>query len=362
VAVNTGSGDGGIRLDILDDDSILNSSGFPLGGSGPGNGEFASGEAYMVDRTVPFVTGSLLTDQNPTYADSVNYSVVFSEPVSGVDSSDFSLSATGSLTGATITNVSGSGYLYIIVATTGTGEGLLRLDILDDDSILDVAGQPLAGPGTGNGDFTTGGAYRVDKPIMTTVTETLRSNGRNDGWVLESNETSNRGGDRKSNTTTIFLGDNKQDRQYRAILDFPTSALPDNAVIIKALLMVRRAGQVGTNPFDTHRNILVDIRSGAFGNIGPYPYRGLQAMDFQSPSSQDAVGIILNNPFYDWYWVWLDSAAFRYIDLYGTTQFRLRFEVDDNDDRGNDYLSFFSGDYKELSDRPQLVIEYYIGK
>jgi hypothetical protein len=362
VIVNTGNGDGGIRLDVLDDDSIRNASDFPLGGSGPGNGEFASGEAYMVDRTAPYVTGSWLTDTNPTSADSVSYSVVFSEPVIGVDASDFNLSATGSLSDASITNVSGSGYLYIVVASTGTGEGLLRLDILDNDSILDGAGLPLAGVGFDNGNFTSGAAYHVDKPVLTTVTETFRSNGRNDGWVLESSENSNRGGDRKSNTTTIFLGDNKQDRQYRAILDFPTSSLPDNAVITKALLMIKRAGQVGSYPFNTHKNILVDIRSVAFGFIGPYPYRGLQSMDFQSAASQDAVGVIQNNPFYDWYWVWLDSSSFRFINLYSTTQFRLRFEVDDNDDRGNDYLKFFSGDYRELSDRPQLVIEYYVGK
>jgi hypothetical protein len=130
-------------------------------------------------------------------------------------------------------------------------------------------------------------------------------------------------------------------------------------VVIKAMLMLKGEGVAGTNPFSTHQNILVDIRSGPFGNLGPFAYRGLQTMDFQSPSSRDAVGVIQNNPYYGWYWTWLDSSAFQYINIYGITQFRLRFQLDDNDDRGNDYLRFFSGDYGNVSDRPQLVIEYY---
>jgi hypothetical protein len=61
-----------------------------------------------------------------------------------------------------------------------------------------------------------------------------------------------------------------------------------------------------------------------------------------------------------WYWTWLDSSAFEFINLNGITQFRLGFQVDDNDDLGNDYLRFYSGDYRELADRPRLVVEYYI--
>ncbi len=362
VTIDSGGGDGGLRLDLLDNDSIMNAANIPLGGPGAGNGDFTSGESYWVDKTAPLVTGSLRTDPNPTSADSVMYSVVFSEPVSGVDTSDFSISATGTLSGASITSVSGLGYLYIVTVSTGSGDGSLRLDILDDDSIEDDTGQPLAGQGIGNGNFTSGEEYSIDKPNMVTETETIRSNGKNDGWILESREDSNQGGTFKRNTTKIYLGDDKQDRQFRAILDFPTGSLPDNAIITKALLMVKAAGLVGTNPFETHNALLVDIRSGPFGNLGPYAYRGLQAMDFQSPASKDGVGKIINNPYYGWYWAFIDSSAYQYISLTSITQFRLRFELDDNDDRGNDYLSFYSGDYRDITNRPQLVVEYYTSK
>jgi hypothetical protein len=343
----------------LDDDSILNASGLPLGGTGAGNGGFTTGEAYTIDKTVPLVTGSLRADPNPTAAASVNFTLVFSEAVSGVDVSDFSLFTNGTISGAAISGVSGSGYLYTVSVGTGSGDGSLRLDVIDNDSILDAPSLPLAGIGVGNGNFTSGEVYTVKKTVVTTVTETFRSNGKNDGWVLESGENTNKGGYLNARSTTLVLGDDKQDRQYRAILDFPTDSLPDNAVVTKIILMIKGEGVAGTNPFVTHQNILVDIRSGSFGNLGPFAYRGLQNMDFQSPSSRDGVGVIQNNPFFGWYWTWLDSSAFQYINLYGITQFRLRFQVDDNDDRGNDYLRFFSGDTSNLADRPQLVIEYY---
>ena len=360
VTVGTGIGDGGLRLDVLDDDSIVNASGSPLGGAGAGNGTFTTGEAYTIDKTAPIVTGSLRADSNPTYAEWVNFSVVFSEPVNGVDTSDFFPSTTGDISGASIASVSGSGYWYTVTVSAGSGDGTLRLDILDNDSIVDAAGLPLAGAGIGNGNFTTGEEYTVKKFNITPVTETFRSNGKNDGWVLESSEDSHRGGAQNSNAATFILGDDAKDRQYRAILDFPTDSLPDHAVISRVLLMIKGAGVSGTDPFLTHQNVLVDVRSGVFGNIGPFPYRGLQAMDFQSPSSREAVGMIKNNPYYGWYWTWLDSSAFQYINRYGITQFRLRFQLDDNDDRGNDYLKFYSGDYGSLADRPQLVVEYYL--
>jgi hypothetical protein len=73
----------------------------------------------------------------------------------------------------------------------------------------------------------------------------------------------------------------------------------------------------------------------------------------------DSIGMIQNNRRY-WHFAWLDSGSFQFIDRNGFTQIRLRFQVDDNDDLGIDQLRFFSGDHKELADRPRLVVEYYI--
>ena len=359
VTIDTGSGDGSLRLDLIDDDSIQTSTGTPLGGPGAGNGNFTTGETYTIDENAPSVTSSLRADSNPTTAESVSFIVSFSEPVYNVDMNDFALSTTGNISGAAITGVSGSDFTYTVTVATGSGDGTLRLVILDDDSIADVVGHPLGGDGVGNGNFTTGEEYTLNRTPVKLEMETLRSNGNNDGWVLESSEDSNQGGDKDSRATTFALGDDAQDRQLRAILHFPTHYLPDNAVVTRVLLMIKGEALVGTDPFTTHQNILVDIRSGAFGFIGPFQFRGLQDVDFQSPSSMDAVGIIQNNPLNGWYYAWLDSSAFEYINLNGITQIRLRFQLDDNDDMAADYLRFYSGDYNRLPDRPQLAIEYY---
>ena len=46
------------------------------------------------------------------------------------------------------------------------------------------------------------------------------------------------------------------------------------------------------------------------------------------------------------------------IDTAGVTQFRIYFELDDNDDLSNDYLGYYPGDNADPANRPQLVIIY----
>jgi len=87
----------------------------------------------------------------------VKFKITFSEPVSGVDVSDFRLVLTGSITDASILSVKQSGKggrVYIIEVNSGKGQGTLGLLLIDDDSIVDAQQNPLGGTGVGNGDFT----------------------------------------------------------------------------------------------------------------------------------------------------------------------------------------------------------------
>jgi hypothetical protein len=168
------------------------------------------------------------------------------------------------------------------------------------------------------------------------------------------------GGTKNSNAATLNIGDDGQDRQYRAILHFPTHHLPDTAVITQAILMLKLQGVVGTDPFTTHGNILIDLRYGPFGNFGPIGINGLQVSDFQAQAHLTTAGIIQNNAVGGWYWAVLSPNTFSYINKTGVTQFRLAFQLDDNDDLGVDYLTFYSGDAVEQTDRPHLVIDYYV--
>jgi len=158
-----------------------------------------------------------------------------------------------------------------------------------------------------------------------------------------------------STNITLLVGDDRQDRQYRTILHFDTASLPDGAVIASATLKIRQHSIVGTNPFLTHGNILVDIRTGAFSGSN-----NLQLNDFKAAASKGSAAMILNAPVNTWYKVSFYKSHFVYINKVGPTQFRLRFQADDNDDTHADHMRFYSGNHGTESVRPELVIKYYL--
>jgi hypothetical protein len=175
-----------------------------------------------------------------------------------------------------------------------------------------------------------------------------------DGWILESSETSAEGGSLNQTATTLKVGDDSNDRQYRAILSFDTTLLPNNAVIMRVTLKIRKQGQVGTDAFNTHIKLLVDIREGAFGNDNL-----LQIRDFQAGANRYAAAVVPKKKVNNWYSVELPSSAFAFVNKNGLTQFRLRFAKDDNNNNSADYINFFSGNAL-IANRPQLIIEYYV--
>jgi hypothetical protein len=194
--------------------------------------------------------------------------------------------------------------------------------------------------------FTTGG------PVPVTVT--FKSVAANDGWVLESSETSVAGGTLNSTATTCRVGDDAADRQYRSILDFNTGSLPDNAVITGVALRIKSSSVVGTSPFGTHGLLIADVRRGAFnGNLA------LETADFQAAASKSTAGTFGAVPVSGWYRSDLLASAYSKVNVKGRTQFRLRFGTDDNDDMSADYLAFLCGNAAAAS-RPQLIITYYL--
>lgn len=116
------------------------------------------------------------TDSSPNNTTLVHYTLAFSDPVTGVDASDFSL-VTNGVSGAAIasvTPVSGSGGTqYMIAVNTGSGDGTLALSFAGT-SVHDLAGNLLQ-------DQTahTGAAYTVDPDtgeqaaLSLNVTDTL---------------------------------------------------------------------------------------------------------------------------------------------------------------------------------------------
>jgi beta-glucanase (GH16 family) len=190
----------------------------------------------------------------------------------------------------------------------------------------------------------------TDKP-------SFKSAGTQDGWILESSETSNKGGAMNKTAALIYVGDNAQDKQYRSILSFNTAGLPDDAVVTEVQLKINVQGFAGGNMFTPPKplgNLLVDIGKPIFGSNA-----NLAVSDFQAEAGQSSLGVLGSAPGPGWRTLTLKNTAYDYINLKGATQLRLRFQKDDNDDGAADYLKIYSGN-APLASRPQLIVAYYV--
>jgi Peptidase_C39 like family len=127
------------------------------------------GTRFSLTGWLPEASASVRADTDPTNAASVDFTVTFSESVTGVDAGDFALTTTGDIAGASVSLVSGSGTGRTVTVSTGSGDGTIRLDVIDDDTVVDGISTPLGGAGAGNGDFTSGELYTMDKIPPTAV-------------------------------------------------------------------------------------------------------------------------------------------------------------------------------------------------
>jgi len=191
-------------------------------------------------------------------------------------------------------------------------------------------------------------------------TMTFTSIGAHDGTVLESEETSEIGGSNNSTvaiSTALRVGDEydtlQGERQYKAIVSFDTSIIPDGATILSATLKLTGGGLKGTNPLTTHGPLYVDIIAGSFSD-NP----ALENADFQASATAMQVAtmskplpgsrISTGN---------LDSAGLAAINEAGLTQLRVYFFKDDNDNN-SDWVGCYSGDSSIPENRPQLELIY----
>jgi putative multiple sugar transport system substrate-binding protein len=293
----------------------------------------------------PTVSSIVRASANPSSAASVKFTVSFSEDVKNVDMvgpqfDDFALTTGPGTSDASITSVIGSRKTYTVTVNTGSGDGAIRLDVPDTAAINDLAENSLDGLPYEGGDTYT----------VSNIDADFNSVAANDGWILESSEYAGHANARSS-SGNLLIGDDVKNKQYRSLLYFDTASLPDNAVISSIKVKVIKEGVTGTDPFITHGALLADMAKGFFGRSS-----ALENLDFNAKGaprfnvgSFDAIGG-------DWYELALNPANFKYVNLKGATQFRLRFARDDNNDKGADYVSFYSGD--DPTNPPQLIVEY----
>jgi hypothetical protein len=137
-------------------------------------------------------------------------------------------------------------------------------------------------------------------------------------------------------------------------VSFDTSSIPDGATILSATVRLRRGSLTGTSPFTTHGTCQVDIVNGAFGGSTT-----LANADFQNAATSTNVATLSNAlATNDWSEGALNASGLAAVNKTGTTQLRAYFSSDDNNDNGNDFMGYYSGNNSTADNRPQLVVIY----
>lgn len=184
--------------------------------------------------------------------------------------------------------------------------------------------------------------------------ETLTSVPLEDGWVLESSSGSKQGGSINKYNAYLRIGDNALSRQYRSILSFDTSSIPDDAEIVSVIFQFKYAATKGKL---NHGNMLVDIRKGGFSNNN-----SLQKVDFQAKASQGKILIfkVSEKDVDGWYSQRLLLDHLQYVNPDGVTQLRLRFNKAATLNFKADFMSIFSGNDANVDNHPRLIITYFV--
>ncbi|MFT3858106.1 MAG: Ig-like domain-containing protein [Aquabacterium sp.] len=127
-----------------------------------------------------------------TATTSISYTVTFDQAVTGVDTSDFTLTATGTASG-NVASVSGSGTTYTVVVNTISGDGTLRLDLNSNGTGIQNGGNTAILSG-----YTSGQTYTLDHTAPNAPTTPDMSSGTDSGTSSTDNIT--------RNTTPTFTG------------------------------------------------------------------------------------------------------------------------------------------------------------
>ncbi len=208
---------------------------------------------------------------------------------------------------------------------------------------LDVVGNLAIGIFTDNRNENGGGADSKDVYGVAASTERSTiyiSDGGLDGRILESTETSSVGGSAVSvdnSVSGLRVGDSSSDQQYRSILSFDTSDLPDAAKITEARLRLRRGTLVGS--LAGLGTLKADVKTGTFGAAALAP------SDFEAGVTVSTTcTLTIPSADGDFAECFLNTTGMNAINTTGLTQIRVNMTVGDNDDNSLDYMGFYGGE------------------
>ncbi|MGO9113300.1 MAG: beta strand repeat-containing protein [Thermoguttaceae bacterium] len=168
VTVNTGAGSDTLGLDVANGAATIEDlAGNPLSGNGSGSVAYV-GPAYTIDRVAPTATINPSAGQvDPATSSPINFTAVFSEPVTGLSAAgiDLSLSSLSNLT-ATVTPVNpvnGFATTYNVAVTGMAGSGTVVAGI-EAGAVKDAAGNLNPQSTTATVNFTSQPTVTVVQP------------------------------------------------------------------------------------------------------------------------------------------------------------------------------------------------------
>ena len=126
----------------------------------------------LIDGVAPTVSGIARVSNELTNATSVDFTVSFSESVTGVDVADFFLSTTDTATGSIASVSAINASTYEVTVNSVSGAGTLRLDLKNSATgISDSASNPIT---TG---YTSGQSYTIDHYAPASTSVAVPTNG-----------------------------------------------------------------------------------------------------------------------------------------------------------------------------------------
>ena len=145
VTISGITGDGALGLNLVDNGTVV-------------------GQVYTIDNVAPFVesidrTTPMGSVANPT---SVTYTVTFSEPVTGVTPNDFEVALIDTATGTVTQVIPINSAVYTVTVSGISGNGTVGLNLVDNGSIYDLAGNRLTQQNAPAGFKTLGQFWRLE--------------------------------------------------------------------------------------------------------------------------------------------------------------------------------------------------------
>jgi Lysyl oxidase len=220
VSVQSGTGAGTLRLDVMDHDSIISLSGARLGGAGAGNGNFTAGEVYTVQQPPPQVYATVVGDGTSQRSEVNQVQILFNYLVTfaGAPSNAF-------------------------VLTGPNGPVNVAVDTSTSTPLATTAKLTFSGAGTDPGGSLADGNYSL---------AVLASQVKADGVPLDGNGDGT-GGDNFNLSLYRLFGDINGDRAVAAN-DFAAFRAAYNAPVNNAAFDFDNDGVVSTNDFVEFRN------------------------------------------------------------------------------------------------------------